>query len=181
MGMTMQTIDLGGEWTLRQSEKKELNKATVPGTIHTDLMAAGKIPGPYYRDNENSLQWVGEVGWVYTRVFNIPEDFLRHEQVLLRCEGLDMLAAIKINSREIARTDNMFRTYEFNVEDILKKGRNTIEIRFDATIPYIKKREKERHLPAWKGPHDVKGGNWLRKEQCNFGWDWGPCLVTCGI
>ena len=31
MGMTMRTIDLGGEWTLRQSEKKELNKATVPG------------------------------------------------------------------------------------------------------------------------------------------------------
>jgi beta-mannosidase len=181
MGMTMQTIDLGGEWTLRQSEKKELNKATVPGSVHTDLLAAGKIPDPYYRDNENNLQWVGEVGWVYTRVFNIPEDFLRHEQVLLRCEGLDTLATIKINSREIARTDNMFRTYEFNVKDILKKGRNTIEIRFDATIPYIKKRETERHLPAWKGPHDVKGGNWLRKEQCNFGWDWGPCLVTCGI
>jgi len=31
MELTMQTIDLGGEWTLRQSDKKELNKAAVPG------------------------------------------------------------------------------------------------------------------------------------------------------
>lgn len=21
----------------------------------------------------------------------------------------------------------------------------------------------------------------MRKEQCNYGWDWGPCLLTCGI
>jgi beta-mannosidase len=181
MGLTTQIIDLGGEWTLRQSDKKSYIKAIIPGTVHTDLLAAGKIPDPYYRDNENNLQWVGEVDWVYTRTFNVTDDFLRNEQVLLRCEGLDTLATIKINSREIARTDNMFRTYEFNVKRILKKGSNTIEIRFESTIPYIKKRETERSLPAWKGPHGVKGGNWLRKEQCNFGWDWGPCLVTCGI
>jgi beta-mannosidase len=36
-------------------------------------------------------------------------------------------------------------------------------------------------MPAWKGPLDVQGGGWVRKEQCNYGWDWGPVLVTCGI
>ena len=177
----MKIKDLNGEWTLKQSGKGESIIATVPGSVHTDLLAAGEIPDPYYRDNENSLQWIGEVDWIYQRSFDIPEDFLRHDQILLRCEGLDTLAAIKINSREVAVTDNMFRTYEFNVKHILKRDRNTIEIRFDSTIPYIRNREKERHLPAWKGPHDVKGGNWVRKEQCNYGWDWGPCLVTCGI
>jgi beta-mannosidase len=177
----METIDLGGEWTLRQSGKKESIRATVPGTVHTGLMAAGKIPDPYYRDNESRLQWIGEAGWVYTRTFNVPESFLKHGRVVLRCEGLDTLATISINSREIARTDNMFRTYEFPVKHLLKPGRNTMEIRFASTIPYIESREKERHLPAWKGPHDVQGGNWVRKEPCNFGWDWGPCLVTGGI
>ena len=177
----MQTKDLSGEWALEQSGKRESIIVTVPGSVHTDLLAAGKIPDPYYRDNENSLQWIGEANWVYYRTFNIPEDFLQHDRVLLHCEGLDTLAIIKINSREVARTDNMFRSYEFNVKHILKRGRNTIEIRFESTIPYIRNRETERHLPAWKGPHDVKGGNWVRKEPCNFGWDWGPCLVTCGI
>jgi beta-mannosidase len=173
--------DLGGTWTLRQSGRRESIPATVPGTVHTDLLAAGKIPDPYYRDNESSLQWVGETDWVYARSFNVPEDFLKDDRVILRCEGLDTLATIKINSREIARTDNMFRTYEFDVKPVLKRGNNTIKIKFDSTIPYIKKRESERHLPVRKGPHDVQGGNWVRKEQCNFGWDWGPCLVTGGI
>ena len=181
LSQARQILDLGGEWTLRQAGKKEIIKANVPGAVHTDLLAAGKIPDPYYRDNEDRLQWIGEVNWIYKRNFDMPKDFLQHEQVLLRCEGLDTLASIKINSKEIARTDNMFRTYEFNVKDILKQGMNTIEVRFDSTIPYIKKRQAEHPIPLRDPPHGVNGGNWLRKEQCNYGWDWGPCLLTCGI
>ena len=25
------------------------------------------------------------------------------------------------------------------------------------------------------------GSNYVRKSQCNYGWDWGPMCVTCGI
>jgi beta-mannosidase len=177
----MITMDLGGEWTLQQAGKREYIKATIPGCVHTDLQTAGKIPDPYYRDNEDSLQWIGEVDWIYRRTFDIQKDFLEHEQIFLRCEGLDTLATIKINSREITRTDNMFRTYEFDVKHVLKKGKNTIEIRFDSTLPYIKERQTEHPIPLRKVPHQVSGGNRVRKEQCNFGWDWGPCLLTCGI
>jgi beta-mannosidase len=178
---TPQVLDLSGAWILGQADKTELIKATVPGTVHTDLMAAGKISDPYYRDNEDRLQWIGEVDWVYRRTFEIQNDFLQREQVLLRCEGLDTLAVIKINSKETARTDNMFRTYEFDVKRFLKTGKNTIEVRFDSTTPYIKKRQAEHPIPLRDPPHGVNGGNWLRKEQCNYGWDWGPCLLTCGI
>jgi beta-mannosidase len=177
----METIRLGGEWELRQAGKRDPIKADVPGTVHTDLLAAGKIPDPYYRDNESRLQWIGEKDWVYRRSFDVSDEFIRHDRIVLHCDGLDTLATIEINSHEIARTDNMFRTYEFDVKSRLKCGRNNIEIRFKSTLPYIRKREKQRHLPAWKGVHDVKGGNWVRKEQCNYGWDWGPVLVTCGI
>ena len=118
----VQIIDLNGEWTLRQAGKKEVIKALVPGTVHTDLLAAGKIPDPYYQDNEDRVQWIGEADWIYKRTFNVPKDYLLNEQVLLCCEGLDTLATIKINAAEIARTDNMFRTYEFDVKNILKAG-----------------------------------------------------------
>jgi beta-mannosidase len=178
---TRQILDLSGEWTVQQYSKQDTLKATVPGTVHTDLLAAGKIPDPYYQDNEDRFQWVGEVNWIYKRTFDIQKEFLGNEQVLLRCEGLDTLAAIKINSKDIARTDNMFRTYEFDVKRALKIGKNTIEVRFDSTIPYIKKRQAEHPVPLSDRPHGVNGGNWVRKEQCNYGWDWGPCLLTCGI
>ncbi len=177
----MRTIDLDGEWTLRQAGRNDAIPATVPGTVHTDLLAAGVIPDPYHRDNESHLQWIGETDWVYRRRFDVPDDFLAHDRVLLRCEGLDTLATVRINSHEVARTDNMFRTYEFDVKRLLRKSRNKIEVRFNSAVKYIRRREAERRLPAWKGSHDVKGGSWVRKEQCNFGWDWGPCLVTDGI
>ena len=177
----IQILDLDGEWTLQQAGKEEIIKATVPGSVHTDLLAASKIPDPYYRDDEDRLQWIGEVDWVYKRTFDIQKDFLEHEQVLLRCEGLDTLATIKINSREIAGTDNMFRTWEFDVKNVLKPGKNTIEVRFNSTVPYIKKNQAEHPIPLRDPPHGVNGGNWVRKEQCNFGWDWGPCLLTCGV
>jgi beta-mannosidase len=177
----MLTIDLSGAWELRQSGQKRTFLAIVPGCVHTDLLAAGKIPDPYYRDNESSLQWIGEVDWIYSRNFQVKSEFINHGKLLLHCEGLDTLSIIKINGKIAGKTDNMFRTYELNVKPYLKTGSNQIEIRFKSTIPYINKREKVRHMPAWKGPLDVQGGGWVRKEQCNFGWDWGPVLVTCGI
>ncbi len=30
-------------------------------------------------------------------------------------------------------------------------------------------------------PNGSKGRAWVRKEQCSFGWDWGPDLPSCGI
>jgi beta-mannosidase len=177
----VQIIDLNGEWALRQAGKKEVIKALAPGTVHTDLLAAGKIPDPYYQDNEDRVQWIGEADWIYKRTFNVTKDYLQNEQVLLCCEGLDTLATIKINATEIARTDNMFRTYEFDVKNILKPGVNIIEIQFDSTIPYIQQQQEQHPIPLRDPPHGVSGANWVRKEQCNYGWDWGPCLLTCGI
>ena len=180
-GNSMQTISLNGQWTLKQSGKNETIKATVPGTVHTDLLAAGKISDPYYRDNEDSLKWIAATTWIYSRNFKVTDSFLRHEHILLRCEGLDTLTLIKINSRTVARTENMFRTYEFDIRQFLKTGVNTIEIKFESTLDYIQKQEAKHHIPLRKVPHEEVGGNWIRKEQCNYGWDWGPCLVTCGI
>ncbi len=177
----MQIINLDGKWYLKQQGKKDIIVATVPGTVHSDLLAAGAIPDPYYRDNEDSLKWIASAEWIYSRTFGLTGDFLKNKHILLHCEGLDALAVIKINSHIVARTENMFRTYEFDVKRFLKSGENKIEVRFLSTADYIQKREVEHHIPLRKAPRQESGGNWVRKEQCNYGWDWGPCLVTCGI
>ena len=125
----------------------------MPGCIHTDLLAAGKIPDPFYRDNEQSVQWIGEAGWIYKRNFRVPADILDHDQVLLRCEGLDTLAAIRINDQEIGRANNMFRVWEFDVKRLLKAGDNSIEVSFASPLPYMKERQAQRTLYEWAGPH----------------------------
>lgn len=167
----------GTDWHVREQGSGESLPATVPGCIHTDLLAAKKIPDPFYRDNEARLQWIGEKTWVYTRSFDVPAEFLEHENVTLLCEGLDTLATVTLNGREIARTDNQFRTWEWDVRDILHPGENTIEISFAPTDPY---RAERKEPPAFPG-HVLEERGTIRKEQCDFGWDWGPKLVTCGI
>ena len=39
--------------------------ATVPGFIHTDLMANEIIGDPYYGTNEDSVKWVADSSWSY--------------------------------------------------------------------------------------------------------------------
>jgi len=175
----MQRLSLNGSWRVAKAEQRGAAlPARVPGCVHTDLLAAGRIPDPYYRDNELAVQWVGETDWTYVREFDVPADFLRRERGLLRCEGLDTLATVFVNGREIGRADNMFRTWEFDARAALRAGRNRIEVRFASVVPYLKRRQDKRPLPDWG---TLKGRAWVRKEPCNFGWDWGPTLITCGI
>ena len=112
----MDTLDLGGRWRLRQADKKRTVAATVPGCVHTDLMAAGVIDDPSWRDNLDKVQWIGETNWVYSRAFSVPAPMLARDRVVLRCEGLDTFATIAINGRRAGKADNMFRSWEFDVK-----------------------------------------------------------------
>jgi beta-mannosidase len=106
----------------------------------------------------------------------VPDDVLRNDRVLLRCEGLDALAKIKINGKETGHADNMFRLWEFDVKSLLRAGENEIEISFESPLTYMKERDSDQPPGKW-----VKGRAWVRKEPCSFGWDWGPVLPSCGI
>jgi len=177
-----EVLPLTGKWTVRRDGRGAAIPASVPGCVHTDLLAAGRIDDPFYRDNEDAVQWVGESDWVYTRTFSAPAALCSCERVLLECSGLDTLAEIRLNGKAVGATDNMFRRWEFDVGGLLVAGRNRLEVRFASAMKYLRGRDRERHLPAWGvGGHKLHGGGWLRKEPCNFGWDWGPALVTCGI
>ena len=142
--MTIENLTLNGKWRVTQSGQAESLPAQVPGCIHTDLLAAGRIPDPFYRDQELAVQWIGEVGWVYAREVDLPAEFLNHGAVRLRCEGLDTLATLFINGQEAAHTDNMFRTWEFDVKHLLAPGANYIEVRFASTLPYIQAKQQQR-------------------------------------
>ena len=100
-------------------------------------------------------------------------------KVILRCEGLDTLTDIRINGQLIASTNNMHRTYEFDVKDVLKEGENDIHITLYSPTQYISKKHKE--TPLWGVPEAIPGYPHLRKAHCMFGWDWGPQIPDLGI
>jgi len=176
--MINQTLN-GTNWTVCESGSIEnIMPASVPGTIHEDLLIAGKMDDPFYRDNELKVKWVGEKTWIYRSEFALTEEMLNHDHIILKCHGLDTFAAITINGKHLCSTDNMFRIWEFDLEGIAQVGKNTIEIVFDSILPYMEKRASDNR--AYRGPpYSYRG--YVRKMGCNLGWDWGPEMITCGI
>ncbi len=183
--MTVRRKHLHTGWTLhlerpdadhRPAELPPAIPATVPGCVHTDLLTAGLIPDPYLDENELSLDWIGHQQWRYrTTIDWTPSD---DERVDLVCDGLDTVATVLLNGSEIGRFANQHRSYRIPVTDILQAGANLLEVVFDSAWAYARAVEAELGaLPnAYPAPF-----NFIRKMACNFGWDWGPTVVTAGI
>ncbi|HEU5080233.1 MAG TPA: glycoside hydrolase family 2 protein [Opitutaceae bacterium] len=167
------------KWRVRDCSDKKWFPATVPGCVHTDLLAAGKIPDPFWADNEAKLQWIEERDWEYETSFSLGVDILSEEIVELVADGLDTVATVFLNGTEIARTENMFVGFRWNVRDQLRRGRNELRIRFESAMKYIRS-HRTGHQP--RELNDPVGRcTVIRKQQCQFGWDWGPRFVTAGI
>ncbi|MFH1523536.1 MAG: glycoside hydrolase family 2 protein, partial [Chloroflexota bacterium] len=174
----MHTTSLTGTWQFRLSWDKEWLPASVPGGVHTDLLALGKIPDPFVADNEKKVQWVVETDWEYRRVFNVDEALSGEARQFLVCDGLDTLAEVSLNGHLLGKADNMFRQWSWEIGSLLKTGENELNILFRAPVTYITAKQAKKPL---KGGGDILGGPHLRKAPCHWGWDWGPKLPPIGV
>lgn len=176
--MTKQ-VNLGGAWRMREADSQTWHSAHVPGSVYADLMADGTMPDPFWRENELDAFERMKKDYVYQRAFTVTEAQLAHAHVELVCEGLDTLAHVSLNGREIAFADNTHITWVWDVKEQLHAGENTLEIRFDSPILYCAKKAEE--APGWESSDATPGFRHLRKAHCMFGWDWGPRLPDTGI
>lgn len=172
-------VNLGGAWRMREADSETWHSAHVPGSVYADLMADGTMPDPFWRENELDAFERMKKDYVYQRTFTVSEAQLAHAYVELVCEGLDTLAHVSLNGREIAFADNMHITWVWDVKEQLHAGENTLEIRFDSPILYCAKKAEE--APGWESSDATPGFRHLRKAHCMFGWDWGPRLPDAGI
>lgn len=172
-------VNLGGAWRMREADSETWHSAHVPGSVYADLTADGTMPDPFWRENELDAFERMKKDYVYQRAFTVTEAQLAHAHVELVCEGLDTLAHVSLNGREIAFADNMHITWVWDVKEQLHAGENTLEIRFDSPILYCAKKAEE--APGWESSDATPGFRHLRKAHCMFGWDWGPRLPDAGI
>jgi beta-mannosidase len=175
--MLNQSLESG--WSLYEPRTKTWLAATVPGCVHTDLRRQGLIPDPFWGANEHEVQWIEENDWIYRCEFEVGAELLANAEVELVAECLDTVATIRLNGTEIGRTANMFVSHRFGVKEALKPGGNVLEIEFLSPMKYIRARRPETEGREWNDP--VGGASFIRKEQCSFGWDWGPRFATSGI
>jgi beta-mannosidase len=187
----MVTTELSASWSFTEAGKNEWLPATVPGSVHTDLLQNGLIKDPFYRLNEHDLQWIDKVNWEYKTTINVGADFMKHDRVALDFKGLDTYADVFVNDVLVLSADNMFREWLVDVKSQLQEGTNELRILFRSPIVEgLKKYDASEYLiPV--SPNDlaeigkVEGNKmvsvYTRKAGYHFGWDWGPRLVSSGL
>ena len=176
-------------WKFRQGRSEIWYPATVPGTVHTDLIANEIIEDPFFRLNERGVQWVDKEDWMYetTLVATAAEVGSSNQELVFL--GLDTYADVYLNGKSILNANNMHRTWRVDVKGLLKAGDNKLEVYFHSPIKIDLPKCDKYSYGFNTGPDQSQNGGifdklvsiFARKAGYHYGWDWGPRLVTSGI
>ncbi len=177
----MNRVNLQDGWRFAEAKSTEWTPVSVPGTVLSGLLEAGKMEDPYYRENEYAARELLAKDYVFETDFSVSDEVLNKKHCVLVCEGLDTLADVYVNEKLIGKADNMHRTWRFDCKDALQEE-NHLRIYFHSALTYIREHEatpgKEINFVAT----GVIGGNqYIRKAHSMFGWDWGAQLPDIGI
>lgn len=180
---TSEILMLNQGWEFAQSGTDKWMPATVPGTVHQDLLNQQLLPNPFWGMNEEKIQWVENEDWEYKTTFTVTEGQLSREAAVMTFEGLDTYADVYLNGALLLKGDNMFVGYSVPVKEVLRPGVNRLHIFFRSPI--------KETLPQWaSNGFDYPADNdhadkrlsvFTRKAPYSYGWDWGIRMVTSGI
>ncbi len=181
----MERIALNGIWRMKVLGEnvygipEEWMEARVPGSVYGTLLELGKMPDPYYRDNELEATRLMENAFVYETEVEITPQMLAHDGVMLRFEGIDTLGDVYLGDVLLGHVENMHRIWEYDIRRLARVGQNTIRVVLHSPIRYI--REENEKIFTGGVNEAMAGYPHLRKAHCMYGWDWGPRLPDAGI
>ena len=182
-GDNSEVLNLDADWSFARVGTDQWLEATVPGTVHQDLIHHKLLPDPFYGTNEKEIQWVENEDWEYKTCFVVTKEQLDRDAAQLTFEGLDTYADVYLNGSLVLKTDNMFVGYPVPVKSVLREGENLLHVYFRSPI--------KQTLPQWASNgfdypadndhHEKHLSVFTRKAPYSYGWDWGIRMVTSGI
>ncbi|KAF2145191.1 glycoside hydrolase family 2 protein [Aplosporella prunicola CBS 121167] len=179
-------IDLSdSRWTLSNPSLNISVAARLPSQAHLDLYAAQKIDDPYFGLNDFNLRWVAETNWTYT---STPLSFRSSDTsyTYLLFNGLDTFTTIELCGEHVASTNNQFRQHFFEISQIVKRcpGEIILSINFGSAPNIANEIAAQPNQEEWpygvEIPFEYPNRQFIRKEQSDFGWDWGPAFAPAG-
>ncbi|MBQ8306062.1 MAG: glycoside hydrolase family 2 protein [Blautia sp.] len=170
---------LHDNWRMREMGSEEWIPAKVPGSVYADLLAAGRMEEPWYRDNELDALARMEKDYCYETFFDMEEGTEEYDEILLTFYGLDTLATVSLNGTIILEADNMHREFRLPVRQLLREKDNQLHICFHSPNRFV--RESYDNDPIHATTDCMRGFPRLRKAHCMMGWDWGARLPDAGI
>ena len=138
-GVTMFSLDgawqmaEGGEPATRLSDKwMDSIPAEVPGSVHSALQKAGKIPDPKVGLNDAIARTNSFKTWWFKRTFERPAGLTGGRLVF---GGVAVKCTVWLNGRELGSHEGMFGGPEFDVAGLLQ-DQNTLIVRI-FPAPYV--------------------------------------------
>ncbi|KAJ5983860.1 hypothetical protein N7481_005959 [Penicillium waksmanii] len=183
--LSQNVVDLSGDgWTVSSKALNISVPGHLPSQAHLDLYAANVIER-YYGLNDFNLRWIVDNNWTYT---SDPIQGLskNSKSSYLVFNGLDTFTTIEICGQIIGTTDNQFRQYTFDISKAISKckGEPTLALNFGSAPSIVNKIAEDPDSQTWPyGPQQIYEypNRWfMRKEQSDFGWDWGPAFAPVG-
>ena len=175
----MKTVTLHENWTMKQIGAEKIIPAQVPSSVYGDLLAAGEMDNPFWKDNEDKALKLMDEDYEYRTVFDCDEELLSSDEIILHFDGLDTIADIFLNDVMLGHAENMHRIWEYSVKELLKKEGNILRVYFYSPTKYIAKAFEK--APTLGTEDAMNGFVHIRKAHCMFGWDWGAHLPDAGI
>ncbi len=176
----MEMMKLHSGWELRDAGEQEFIPASVPGSVYQAYLDNGRMEDPYYRDNELKALELMKRDFEYRTVFDVPDEMLKREEIILHFDGIDTVGDIWLNGSHLGFVDNMHRIWEYRVKELLRPAGNELRVELRSPVNYI--RELYEKDPLISVSTDaMRGASYLRKAHCMYGWDWGPRLPDAGI
>jgi len=171
-----ETINLNNSWEFKSLKGEKWFNASVPGSVHTDLFNNKLIPDPYKSNVEKKLAWIDTTTWIYKKTFQKPKSLKPNQHIYLVFEGLDTYADIIINDSIVHSSNNMFLPVKIEIDRNILKKKNELKIIFHPTTVIEK---AIYHKLSYKLPEGSRSVS--RKAAYQYGWDWAPKYLGCGI
>ncbi len=156
---------------------KVWDPAKTPGSIHIALANNLFLAKNFYFDHyTKKIAWLSHKNWFYKTSFNLDEQTYKNKQIWLLFPGLDTYTRIYINGKQIAQTNDFFKSYYFDIKKYLKPGKNQIIVQFYPPIEKTKQFYKSLKLKTHYNPLSI-----LRKPYFHFNDDLGANYIPIGF
>ncbi|KAJ5105712.1 hypothetical protein NUU61_003059 [Penicillium alfredii] len=178
--------DLGGdEWTVSSKKLNITVPGRLPSQVHLDLYASKAIDDPYYGLNDFNLRWIANNNWTYTSK-PLRDLSKSSKSSWLVFNGLDTFTTIEFCGTLIGTTDNQFRQYTFDISKAVSHCHRdpVLSLNFGSAPKIVNAMAADPKAEKWpdvvQQTFEFPNRWFMRKEQSDFGWDWGPAFSPAG-
>ncbi len=148
--------------------------AKVPGSLETDLEAAGILPEIFFGENVLKTYDYETSHYCYSRTFSYEPG---ETTDVLIFEGIDCFADIYIDGTKIGECDDMLYGREYPLIN-LTAGEHELFVHIRPAALEARKHQLSPFMSAQEYGYDSL---YVRKAPHMYGWDIMPRIVSCGI